>query len=46
MEELKDLIEEAPTHDPEMQDNLARPDNFVVHPNERKTFVKAPDSMT
>jgi len=46
MEELKKLIDEAPTHDPEMQDNLARPDNFVVHPNERKTFVKAPDSMT
>jgi len=46
MEELKDLIEEAPTHDPEMQDNLARPDNFVVHPQERKTFIKAPDSMT
>jgi len=46
MDELKELIDEAPTHDPEMQDNLARPDNFVVHPQERKTFVKAPESMT
>jgi hypothetical protein len=40
LEELKDLIEEAPTHDDEMQDNLARPDDFVVHPNERKTWVR------
>jgi hypothetical protein len=40
LDELKSLIEEAPTHDPEMQDNLARPEDFVVHPNERKTFVR------
>jgi hypothetical protein len=40
MDELKELIDEAPEHDPEMQDNLARPENFVVHPNERKTFVR------
>lgn len=40
LEELKDLIEEAPTHDPDMQDDLARPENFVVHPNERKTWVR------
>lgn len=40
MDELKELIEEAPEHDPDMQDNLARPENFVVHPNERKTFVR------
>lgn len=40
MDELKELIDEAPTHDPEMDDNLARPENFVVHPNERKTFVR------
>jgi hypothetical protein len=41
LEELKDLIEEAPEHDDEMQDNLARPDDFVVHPQERKTWVRA-----
>jgi len=40
LDELKSLIEEAPEHDPEMQDNLARPEDFVVHPNERKTFVR------
>jgi len=40
LDELKALIEEAPEHDPEMQDNLARPEDFVVHPNERKTFVR------
>jgi hypothetical protein len=44
MDELKELIDEAPTHDPEMQDNLARPEDFVVHPNERKTFARAPPS--
>jgi len=41
LEELKDLIEEAPEHDDEMQDDLARPEDFVVHPNERKTWVRA-----
>ena len=40
MDELKELIDEAPTHDPEMQDDIARPDSFVVHPNERKTWVR------
>mgnify|MGYP000111297809 CR=1 FL=1 len=40
MEELKELIEEAPSHDPDMQNDLARPENFVVHPNERKTWVR------
>lgn len=40
MDKLKELIEEAPEHDPDMQDNLARPENFVVHPAERKTFVR------
>jgi hypothetical protein len=39
--ELRELIEEAPTHDPEMQDDIARPDNYIVHPNERKTFTRA-----
>jgi hypothetical protein len=43
MSELKDLIEEAPTHDDDMNDDLARPDDFVVHPNERKTFVRFVD---
>jgi hypothetical protein len=42
LERLKELIAEAPEHDPEMQDNLARPENFLVHPNERKTFTRAP----
>lgn len=40
MDRLKELIAEAPSHDPDMQDNLARPDNFVVHPNERHTFTR------
>jgi len=42
MHELKDLIEEAPEHDDDMRDNMARPDSFVVHINERSTFAKAP----
>jgi len=42
MNELKDMIEKAPEHDPDMQDDLARPDSFVVHPNERSTFVLEP----
>jgi hypothetical protein len=40
LETLQDLIEEAPTHDDDMQDDLARPDNFLVHPSERKTYVR------
>jgi hypothetical protein len=40
LDELRELIEEAPTHDPEMQDDLARPEDYVVHPNERKTWVR------
>lgn len=40
MDELKELIDEAPEHDPEMDDDLARPDNYMVHPRERKTFVR------
>jgi hypothetical protein len=35
-DELRDLIEEAPTHDPDMDDNLARPSAWMIHPNERK----------
>ena len=41
MDRLKELIDEAPTHDDDMDDNLARPENYVVHPNERKTWVRA-----
>jgi len=41
LEELKELIDEAPTHDPDMADDIARPEDFVVHPNERKTLVRA-----
>ena len=43
MERLKELIEEAPTHDEDMQDDLARPENYVVHPNERSTWVRVVD---
>ena len=41
LERLRELVDEAPSHDPEMQDNLARPENLVVHPNERHTWVRA-----
>jgi hypothetical protein len=40
LERLKELIDEAPTHDDDMQNDLARPENYLVHPNERKTFVR------
>jgi hypothetical protein len=40
METLKELIKEAPTHDDDMQNDLARPENYVVHPNERSTWVR------
>jgi hypothetical protein len=42
MHELRQLVDEAPEHDDEMDNDLARPDSWVVHPNERSTFVKAP----
>ena len=42
LERLRELVAEAPTHDPDMQDDLARPENWVIHPNERSTFAKAP----
>lgn len=45
LNELKELIEEAPEHDDDMQDDLARPNDFVVHPQERKSFVRAPPDM-
>jgi hypothetical protein len=46
LDELKELIEEAPEHDDDMQDDLARPNDFVVHPQERKSFIRAPPDMT
>jgi hypothetical protein len=42
MHELRQLVDEAPTHDDDMDNDLARPDSWVVHPNERSTFVIAP----
>ena len=42
MDELQDMINEAWTHDDEMDTNMARPENLVVHINERSTAVKAP----
>jgi len=44
MDELRDLVAEAPEHDDDMRDNLARPDSWVVHPNERSTFALAPEA--
>jgi len=41
---LKELIEEAPEHDDQMQDDLARPENFVIHPQERSTWARVPGS--
>jgi hypothetical protein len=40
MDELKELIDEAPEHDDDMQDDIARPDSFIVHPNERKSWAR------
>lgn len=45
LEELQELIDEAPSHDSKMKNNLARPQDFVVHPNERKTFVRYVEGM-
>jgi len=45
-EQLKELIKEAPSHDPDMNNNLARPDDWMVHPRERKQPVRAPPDMT
>lgn len=44
MDELREMVGDAPEHDDEMDDNLARPDNWVVHPNERSSFVLAPEA--
>jgi len=45
LEELQELIDEAPSHDSNMANDLARPQDFVVHPNERKTFVRYVEGM-
>jgi len=45
LEELKELIDEAWTHDDDMTENMARPDNYTVHINERKTFARAVEGM-
>jgi len=42
MDELRDMVAEAPEHDDDMPDNMARPDSWTVHINERSSFVKAP----
>jgi hypothetical protein len=42
LKELRELVEEAPQHDEDMRNDLARPGSWVVHPNERSTFAKAP----
>jgi hypothetical protein len=42
LKQLRQDVDEAPTHDDQMDNDLARPDSWVVHPNERSTFVKAP----
>ena len=42
MSELRDMLGEAWTHDDEMDTNMSRPQSWVVHINERSTFVKAP----
>lgn len=40
LEDLRSLVDEAPEHDHEMQDDLARPSSWVVHPQCRSTFVR------
>jgi len=40
-DEEKELIAEAPTHDPDLPDDIARPEAFTTYPNERKTFTRA-----
>jgi len=42
MEELRDMVGEAWTHDDEMDRNMARPESWTVHINERSTLAKAP----
>lgn len=42
MEELRDMVNEAWEHDDDMSKNMARPDSWVVHINERSTLVEAP----
>jgi len=42
MNELQEMVDEAPSHDDDMNNALARPGSWVVHPNERSTFAQAP----
>ena len=42
MDELRSMLNEAWTHDDDMDTNMARPESWVVHINERSTFSKAP----
>jgi len=45
MGELRDMVAEAPEHDDDMDNTLARPESWVVHPNERSTFARAPPDV-
>lgn len=40
LERLRELIEDAPTHDDDMQDNMARPENYLPHISCRHTYVR------
>ena len=42
LEKLRELVAEAPKHDDKMDNNLARPESWTIHPNERSTFARAP----
>lgn len=42
MDELREMVAEAPEHDDDLADTMARPESWVVHINERSTWHKAP----
>ena len=42
MDELQEMLGEAWTHDDDMTTNMARPDSWIVHINERSSFAQAP----
>jgi hypothetical protein len=44
MNELQNMLNEAWEHDDDMDTNMARPDSWIVHINERSTFAKAPEN--
>jgi hypothetical protein len=44
MGELRDMVAEAPEHDDDMDNNMARPESWIVHINERSTWAKAPET--